>query len=212
LEVPVILASASPRRRELLEELGIVPTIMTQDVDETPLDGEAPTHLVERLAMLKADACAANLSGEQMGETVLAADTIVWSDDGDVLGKPSCPQEARETLRKLSGKTHHVSTGVCLVSFARGTRRSVSFVDTTSVSFHDLSDEQIDAYVRSGEPSDKAGSYGIQGRGRLLVASIEGDYYNVVGLPIARTMRALEELDSEADRKWTIARLLGGVA
>ena len=185
---------------------------MTQDVDETPRDGELPTNLVERLAILKANACAASLPEDLRGETVLAADTIVWSPDGEVLGKPSSPEDARNTLRKLSGKKHHVSTGVCLVSSVHGERRSESFVETTAVTFHELSDEQIDAYVRSGEPSDKAGAYGIQGRGRLLVASIEGDYYNVVGLPIARTMRALEALGTDSDRKWTIAGLLKGVA
>ena len=202
------LASQSPRRRQLLEAAGFSLTIVPADIDETRQEGETPTHLVERLARQKAEATRGSLAGRATEDVLLAADTIVWTEDGDVLGKPTDEKAARAMLRELSGRAHHVSTGVCLMHLdptaqALSTR---SFVETTRVSFFDLTDEEIRAYVASGEPMDKAGAYGIQGRGRLLVSGIEGDWANVVGLPVARVVRELEALFGRQD---LVAHCLG---
>ena len=194
----LVLASGSPRRVELLREAGFEPVVAAQDVDETPLAGEAPRALVERLARLKA---ASALATARPGDLVVAADTTVWIDDAD-LGKPADGRDAARMLRMLSGRTHHVSTGVCLalaggptaVAGAPAPARSVSFVETTDVTFYELDDADVDAYVATGEPADKAGAYGIQGLGRALVRGIEGDYYNVVGLPVARVLREMDQL------------------
>ncbi len=189
----MILASASPRRRELLQDLGIDARVMPANCDETRKDGEGALELVERLARGKAEACLHRLEelGETLRETILAADTIVWLDDETVLGKPRSKEDAKRMLRLLSGRTHRVSTGVCLL----GTHRRTSFTETTEVEFFPLDESLISAYVESGEPLDKAGSYGIQGLGRLLVKGIRGDYFNVVGLPVARTIRALSQME-----------------
>lgn len=202
------LASQSPRRRQLLEAAGFSLTIVPADIDETRQEGETPTHLVERLARQKAEATRGSLAGRATENVLLAADTIVWTEDGDVLGKPVDVKAACAMLQELSGRTHHVSTGVCLMHLdptakALATR---SFVETTRVSFFDLTDEEIRAYVASGEPMDKAGAYGIQGRGRLLVSGIEGDWANVVGLPVARVVRELEALFGRRD---LVAHCLG---
>ena len=195
------LASQSPRRRQLLEAAGFSLTIVPADIDETRLEGETPSHLVERLACEKAEATRLALAGKATDNVLLAADTIVWTGDGDVLGKPADEKAACATLRELSGRTHHVSTGVCLMQLdhAANAVATRSFVETTRVSFFDLTDEEIRAYVASGEPMDKAGAYGIQGRGRLLVSGIEGDWANVVGLPVARVVRELEALLGRSD-------------
>lgn len=202
------LASQSPRRRQLLEAAGFSLTIVPADIDETRQEGETPTRLVERLARQKAEATRGSLAGRATEDVLLAADTIVWTEDGDVLGKPVDVKAACAMLQELSGRTHHVSTGVCLMHLdptakALATR---SFVETTRVSFFDLTDEEIRAYVASGEPMDKAGAYGIQGRGRLLVSGIEGDWANVVGLPVARVVRELEALFGRRD---LVAHCLG---
>lgn len=191
----MILASQSPRRIELMREAGYPITVSPADVDETPLPDETPFELVARLAEAKALRIAGRRAAP--GDLVLAADTIV-TIDGEVLGKPADAEDARRMLRRLSGRTHQVATGVCL---ARGAARGqepqadVSFVSVTDVTFYPLTDAEIDAYVASGEPLDKAGAYGIQGAGgRMLVEKIDGDFYNVVGLPIARTVREIERL------------------
>ena len=189
----MILASQSPRRIELMREAGYDFRVIPADIDETPRDGEGPIELVGRLARAKALAVA-NQHGEA-GELVVAADTIVAHDD-EVLGKPRDAADARRMLRELSGRTHQVATGVCLVIAGEDAARAVSFVDVTDVTFYPLADAKIDAYVASGEPLDKAGAYGIQGvGGRMLVKKIDGDFYTVVGLPIARVARAIEELE-----------------
>lgn len=184
----MILASQSPRRIELMREAGYDIQIVPADIDETPRAGESPFELVERLACAKAAAIAAlPLAASQV---VVAADTIV-AIDNKKLGKPHDTDEACAMLRGLSGRTHQVATGVCIISGS--TRRS--FVEVTDVTFYELSDAEIEAYVASGEPMDKAGAYGIQGvGGRMLVRAINGDFYNVVGLPIARVKRALDAL------------------
>ncbi len=192
----MILASQSPRRIELMREAGYNIRVIPADIDETPFDGEAPLTLVERLARAKAAAVAAEYAEPK--ELTVAADTIV-TFDGKILGKPATEGEARTMLRELSGRTHQVATGVCIVksgdTAAPHAAESLSFVDVTDVTFYELTDEQIEHYVASGEPMDKAGAYGIQGTGgRMLVHDISGDFYNVVGLPIARVARAIQKL------------------
>ena len=188
----LLLASGSPRRSELLREAGFVPIVVPQDVDETPQPDETPKALVERLARLKATSA---LDDARNGDVVVAADTTVAIGNED-LGKPASDEDARRMLRMLSGATHHVSTGVCLAvaGSTPSTRQAISFVETTEVTFYDLTEPDIDAYVATGEPADKAGAYGIQGLGRALESGIEGDYYNVVGLPVARVLRELSGL------------------
>lgn len=192
----MILASQSPRRIELMREAGYDPRIIPADIDETPREGETPFELVERLAVSKARAVA--VAQARPGETVVAADTIV-AIDGELLGKPADEGDARAMLEHLSGRTHQVATGVCLVRNDGGRRVERSFVEITDVEFYPLSDERIAAYVASGEPMDKAGAYGIQGvGGRMLVRRIDGDFYNVVGLPIARVAREIEAFEHPA--------------
>lgn len=180
----MILASQSPRRIELMREAGYDIRVIPADIDETPFDGEAPLTLVERLARAKAAAVAAEHA--EPNELTVAADTIV-TFDGQILGKPADGDEARTMLRELSGRTHQVATGVCIVKAGDATAphaaESLSFVDVTDVTFYELTEEQIERYVASGEPMDKAGAYGIQGRGCVLVEGIDGNYHNVVGLP-----------------------------
>lgn len=167
----MILASQSPRRIELMREAGYDIRVIPADIDETPFDDEAPLTLVERLARAKAAAVAAEHADPS--ELTIAADTIV-TFDGKILGKPANEDEARTMLHELSGRTHQVATGVCIVRAGDVTAphaaESLSFVDVTDVTFYELTDEQIERYVASGEPMDKAGAYGIQGvGGRMLV-------------------------------------------
>lgn len=195
----MILASQSPRRIELMREAGYDIRVIPADIDETPFDDEAPLTLVERLARAKAAAVAAVAAEHaEPNELTIAADTIV-TFDGKILGKPANEDEARTMLHELSGRTHQVATGVCIARAGDATApqdaESLSFVDVTDVTFYELTDAQVERYVASGEPMDKAGAYGIQGvGGRMLVHDISGDFYNVVGLPIARVARAIQKL------------------
>lgn len=194
----MILASASPRRRELLSQLGFELEVVPARIDEARREGEGPAQLVRRLAHEKAHHVL-GLRGTGDDGLLLAADTVVRLG-GEALGKPADAEEARAMLHALSGRTHQVSTGVCILfRQAGGGLRESSFVDTTDVSFHALSDGQIDAYVRSGECRDKAGAYAIQGTGRLLVRGISGDYDNVVGLPCCRVAREIARLRGHDD-------------
>ena len=182
LRAPLVLASASPRRRDLLARLGLAFEVRPTDADETWPD--LPTGpAAEAVALRKARAAGAP------GALVLAADTVVVLD-GDVLGKPTDAAEARATLARLAGRTHAVTTGLALCHDGREATAHA----TTHVTFAPLTDAEIDAYVRTGSPLDKAGSYGIQDdAGALLVARIDGDYSNVVGLPLRtlyETLRA----------------------
>lgn len=168
-----------------MREAGFDTRVIPANIDETALPDEGPFDLVERLARAKAAAVAKEHAEE--GEPVVAADTIV-ALGGELLGKPTDETDARRMLHALSGKTHQVATGVCIVRDGS----AESFVDITDVTFYELSYDEIDAYVATGEPMDKAGAYGIQGQhGRMLVEKIDGDFYNVVGLPIAKVVRAL---------------------
>ena len=168
-----------------MREAGFDTRVIPANIDETALPDEGPFDLVERLARAKAAAVAKEHAEE--GEPVVAADTIV-ALAGELLGKPADETDAHRMLHALSGKTHQVATGVCIVRDGS----TESFVDITDVKFYELSHDEIDAYVATGEPMDKAGAYGIQGQhGRMLVEKIDGDFYNVVGLPIAKVVRAL---------------------
>ena len=188
----MILASQSPRRRELLADAGFELKILPADIDEERLPGESPVELVGRLATQKAEAVRETLDHAPADGLLVAADTIVWMGD-EALGKPAGPADATRMLRELSGRTHHVSTGVCAMRLFPTCEplTCVSFVETTDVTFWELTEAEISAYVETGEPLDKAGAYGIQGAGRLLVRGVDGDYSNVVGLPIARLVREL---------------------
>ena len=207
----MILASQSPRRRELLSEAGFDLDIRPADIDEARLPGESPVELVERLAAEKAEAARAALDASPADGLLVAADTIVWMDD-EALGKPENPEDAARMLRELSGRTHHVSTGVCVLRLAGdgSAAAQASFVETTDVTFWELTDAEIAAYVSTGEPLDKAGAYGIQGAGRLLVEKIDGDYSNVVGLPVARLVREVTRLMGEKKDYVTEAIRIGG--
>lgn len=180
----IILASSSPRRRELLEAVGCDFEVMVSDADETVPAGTPPEEAVVLLARRKCAAVAA-LAPERV---VLAADTLV-AIDGEALGKPSSPEDAAAMLRRLSGREHSVYTGVAV---RRGGREAYSR-EETRVRFRSLTEGEIERYVESGEPMDKAGAYGIQLRGALLVEGICGDYPNVVGLPLALSARLLAE-------------------
>lgn len=185
IPIAFILASASSRRKELLCRAGYYPVILPANVDETVPPGTAPDKAVCVLAMRKAAAIAI----AHPYDTIVAADTIV-AIDGELLGKPHDENEARAMLARLSGRTHQVYTGVCV--YAKGA--SHRFCSRTDVTFYPLSDEEIDAYIATGEPFDKAGGYGIQEKGAVLVERIRGDFYNVVGLPIAPLVRLLRSL------------------
>ncbi|HET9783818.1 MAG TPA: Maf family protein [Terriglobales bacterium] len=180
----IVLASASPRRRELLIAAGFVVEVRPADVDETPLLGEVPAAYVARLARAKTFAVSA-----QPEEVVLGADTTVVVDD-DILAKPADDAEAAAMLRRLSSRSHRVLTGVCL---RRGAHQAEE-VEATEVWFDPLSESDIAAYVASGEPRDKAGAYAIQGRAARFIPRIAGSYSNVVGLPIATVWRCWRQL------------------
>lgn len=181
----LVLASASPRRAELLARLGVAPVIRPADVDETPRPGEDPATLVTRLAGAKA-ATAARGSGD---EVVLAADTVVVVD-GVALGKPRDRDDAAAMLRQLSGRTHRVVTGVAVL---RGEVAAATRV-TTEVTFRALTPAEVAWYLATGEPDDKAGGYGLQGAGAVLVDRIVGSDTNVIGLPLAETVALLREV------------------
>ena len=188
--VRVILASASPRRRELLAMIGITHEVCPAEIDESYFPGEPPIAHAERLAREKGAAVAACY----LDSVIIAADTIVVID-GQVLGKPRDREEAARMLRQLSGRTHTVLTAVAA---ARGGRME-SGVETVSVTFRALSDEDIASYVATGEPMDKAGSYGIQGYGATIVERIDGDYFAVMGLALGRMVRLLERVGLRYD-------------
>ena len=179
-----ILASASPRRKELLEQLGINFDIMVAPIDESGIDkGMAPDLYTGVLSMYKAAAVAKALREQgRTKELIIAADTIVYLD-GKILGKPIDDNDAKRMLMDLSGKEHEVYTGLCVMRIKDG--YSVSRSVKTAVSFKDLLEEEIDAYIKTGEPSDKAGAYAIQGKASAFINSITGDYFNVVGLPLS---------------------------
>jgi septum formation protein len=183
--VQLVLASASPRRHELLAAAGVSFIVDAASVDETPHDGEAPAACVERLAIMKARA----VLRRHPGDVVLGADTTVVVD-GEMLAKPVDDVDAARMLRALSGRAHEVLTGVALVS----AEASRSAVERTRVVMAPLSDDDIAWYVASGEPGDKAGAYAIQGLASRFIPRIEGSYPNVVGLPVAAVLHLVKEM------------------
>ena len=181
----VILASQSPRRRELLALVGIAHDVQPADIDESYLTGERPRDHAERLARGKAEAIAVR----EPDAVVIGSDTIVVVD-GDVLGKPSDENDAVRMLARLAGRSHTVITAVAVAW--RG--ETCSAVEEVGVTFHPLSRAEIDAYIATREPMDKAGAYGIQGYGATIVARVDGDYFAVMGLPLQRLIRVLDAL------------------
>ena len=180
----VILASQSPRRRELLGLLGIPFTVRVADIDETMEPGAEAYSEVARVSRMKAMAVP-----REPEDLVIAADTIVVCD-GRILGKPRDQEEARDMLRLLSGRDHQVMTGMTVL---RGDKAAIC-TEVTDLRFRELSDREIDAYVATGEPMDKAGAYGIQGGAALFCERMVGDYYNVMGLPVCRLSKILHQI------------------
>lgn len=178
------LASQSPRRKELLTLAGLSFEVLVSGCDENVPDGLSAEQTVQLLAEQKADAVVSLCKPQDI---VLAADTVVVAQ-GNILGKPVNEEDACNMLRMLSGQTHTVMTGVCIT----GNGKRKSFVSKTDVTFYTLTEEEIKNYVATGDPMDKAGSYGIQSKGVVLVEKISGDYSNVVGLPLARCVRELQ--------------------
>jgi septum formation protein len=187
----LILASSSPRRAEVLRDAGIAFEVCTTKVEEAQGAGESARAMVARLAEAKARAAARKFDGNKQDCIVIGADTAV-EVDGEIFGKPRDAAHAIEMLGALSGRTHLVLTGIFLLRLPDGAIRSA--VESTSVTFAPLHREEIETYVASAEPLDKAGAYGIQGRAGRFIPRIEGCYFNVVGLPLARLTALLLEL------------------
>lgn len=188
--LPLILASGSPRRRELLDLMGLTYTVETPDVDES-FSGR-PSETVMEISRRKAAAVAARHSDS----VIIAADTLVFADGA--LGKPHTPERAKEMLRSLAGNWHHVYTGITVINTRSG--RVLRNVDKTRVHLVPMTEQEIDAYVATGEPLDKAGAYGIQGMGGMLVDRIDGSYSNVVGLPMSMLRIMLAQVGGVDER------------
>ncbi|MDQ3798397.1 MAG: Maf family protein [Acidobacteriota bacterium] len=194
----LILASGSPRRAEILTAVGWQFTKRVADIDESELPGETPENYVQRLAREKAEAVARLLSEQEENVLVLGADTTVVIND-EIIGKPSDFAEAREMLGKLSGNRHDVLTGVALVKVsARQLETRVAF-ERTSVKFAEMSEAEIGFLVEKGEPLDKAGAYAVQAQAALFIEGIEGDYWNVVGLPVHLVYRLMLNFNNSYD-------------
>lgn len=178
----IILASASPRRKEILELADLKFDVMPSDAQEITTK-TAPNEVVMELASLKAKDIYKKSDKQSM---IVGADTVV-AYQGQILGKPTDEADAKRMLTMLSGQTHEVYTGVCVIEDGK----TKTFYEETKVTFYEISDEQIDHYIKTGEPMDKAGSYGIQGKAAVFIKGIEGDYYNVVGFPIARFLQEI---------------------
>jgi septum formation protein len=193
----IVLASASPRRLELLRQLGLDVDVRPTSVSEEPRAGETPPEQARRLAETKGRAAVEALADDTPETVVLAADTIVVAD-GLPLGKPATVEDARAMLRRLSGRHHEVLTGVWMARTDDG--RSASLVESSRVRFHPCPESVVRWYVSTGEPMDKAGAYAIQGLGALLVAEVEGSWTNVVGLPLEKLPAMLRRIGLESWR------------
>ena len=178
----IILASASPRRKEILELADLKFDVMPSDAQEITTK-TAPNEVVMELASIKAKDIYKKSEKQSM---IVGADTVV-AYQGQILGKPTDKADAKRMLTMLSGQTHEVYTGVCVIEDGK----TKTFYEETKVTFYEISDEQIDRYIKTGEPMDKAGSYGIQGKAAVFIKGIEGDYYNVVGFTIARFLQEI---------------------
>jgi septum formation protein len=192
-EPRLILASASPRRAEILRNAGFEFEAHATDADESRRARESAATYVRRVAHAKARTAAEKIAGKTGRTVVIGADTVVLAN-GKILGKPSDVKDARRMLRMLSGKTHRVLTGVAVLSLPDGAERH--HVETTRVRFRKMSNAEIDDYIATGEPFGKAGAYAIQGIGGRYVTQIEGCYFNVVGLPLARLFELLTQMRS----------------
>ena len=186
LKKPLVLASGSPRRKELLEQVGLSFVIDVADVDEN-LEADTPAELVEKLSQKKA----LHVLGRHADAIVLGADTVV-AYDNEILGKPEDAEDALNMLSMLAGRKHHVYTGVTICRMEDGVPVTDTFHVATEVSMYDTPRDLLQAYIQTGEPMDKAGAYGIQGMGAILVREICGDYNNVVGLPVSEVFRRLD--------------------
>ncbi|WP_296647203.1 Maf family protein [Romboutsia sp. 13368] len=182
----IILASASPRRREILENTNVKFDIISSSIDELVLEGESPCQMVMRLAFEKGT----DIASKRKSDLVISADTIVVLDN-TVLGKPKDEEEARAMITNLSGKTHQVITGISLINLENN-KKIIDYV-ISNVKFKNLSEDDINDYIKTKESLDKAGAYGIQGYGALLVEEIQGDYFNIVGLPISKLSDLLKK-------------------
>ena len=190
----IILGSASPRRRELLAQIGADFTVRVSGKEEI-YHSTVPEEIVKELALMKAENVAEELRADR-DMIVLGADTIVVLDDA-ILGKPKDEEEAFRMIHSLQGRTHEVYTGVAVLDFDKDGKKSVvNHAVGTKVFVHAMSDEEICGYIATGEPMDKAGGYGIQGRFAPYIDRIEGDYYNVVGLPVSYVYQVLKGLDA----------------
>ncbi|MEE1313367.1 MAG: Maf family protein [Lachnospiraceae bacterium] len=184
----LILASGSPRRKEILEQVGLTFRVLPSDVEEV-ITKQVPSDIVMELSRQKAKDVYEKL--DETNVIVLGADTVV-AFDGKILGKPKNQEEAAQMLHMLSGKKHFVYTGVTLVT----NKKELTFFEETAVEFYPMSEKEIHDYIISGEPMDKAGAYGIQGKAAAFIKRILGDYYNVVGLPIAKVIRNLQKMEN----------------
>lgn len=182
----VILASKSPRRLELLNMLGFDVEVIVSDVDESNVSSNSPAHLAQRLSYLKAEAVYKEHRPDRI--PVIAADTLV-EVNGKILGKPQSAEDAKEMLTMLSGRPHYVHTGLSVIYCGA----KISIVESAKVYFRKIYPDEIDAYIRTGQPFDKAGAYGIQGQAGAFVERIEGDYYSIMGLPISRLITILRD-------------------
>lgn len=192
----IILASASPRRRELLEQGGIPFTVIPSQAEEK-ITTEQPGQAVEELSYLKCS----DIYEKSLGDVlVIGADTVVASE-GKILGKPSSQKDAVKMLQSLQGREHEVYTGVTIMAREGNENRKKTFHEKTKVVFYPMSDEEIRSYVNTGEPMDKAWAYGIQGKSAVFIKEISGDYNNVVGLPLARLYQELKNMGIES-REW----------
>ncbi len=193
-QIPMILASASPRRSELLKQAGFSFTIVPSTTEETRTE-VSPGQLVEDLAFQKANDVYETVKGNYTDQDfiVIGADTIVYYD-GEVLGKPADAQEAFDMLKLLSDRTHQVYTGLAIILRKANEKQVHLLHERTDVTFYPISDEELKDYITTGDPLDKAGAYGIQGTFAVHVKEIKGDYNNVVGLPIARLYQTLRQI------------------
>ncbi|MBN1169037.1 septum formation inhibitor Maf [Candidatus Woesebacteria bacterium] len=184
----IILASGSPRRKEILEKSGLVFEVIPSKYEENMSDAIPPMELAKKLSLGKAS----DVADSQEGAVVIGADTFI-AFEGKVLGKPINENDAKEMLKRMSGKSHSVITGFTIID--TDSKQTLSHAVETKVYFKKLTNEEIDSYVSTGEPLDKAGSYAIQGLGAILVEKIEGDYFNVMGLPLNSLVEKLKEFD-----------------
>lgn len=189
--IPIILASASPRRAKLMEQAGFSFTVIPSTAEET-VSPDTPDRLVEELAFLKANEVYQRIKVDYADKDfmVIGADTIVYYDK-EVLGKPADEQEAFDMLKMLSDRTHQVYTGIAIIQKNKGEKNTQLLFDKTDVTFYPISDYEIKEYIATGDPLDKAGAYGIQGPFAIHIKEIQGDYNNVVGLPIAKLYQTI---------------------